>query len=531
MLFFFGKIDIAYSQQIGLFSHYFYKPLFYNPAFTGYKDETDAMLISRSQWAEFKNPPQLTVFTIDGNLFKKKVCLGLGFSSDRKGITNRISGTLYYAYRLILNDDTRILFGLSFGVLDHTIDFSKAQAESSIDPTLFNYSLHKTSFDGSAGIAFISKGLELGLSVPQILGNKLNYVDTSNLRANYTQARHFMTSVKYKIFINKEKEISIAPQGLVRFLPQAPFQFDGNINIDWKDKFWIGTTYKSNYAIAANVGFCIHKQFYLGYSYDFITGFIGKYSGISHEIMINFKFIKKNSQEDVVIAKSANEDKIDNLKNQLEENQNKIKVLNGKIKKSTTKELVNIEKGEVEEGEEEEEEGEEEKGLTETEVNPKQQTDENKIKVLNEKIKKSTTKELVNIEKGEGEEGEEKEEKGLTETEVNPKQQTDELKPGIPDEDGVFVIKKSDFKDSKNRIPDKGFYVIVGIFFYRDFAAEEVKKFVKRGFTNTNWLFSESKKNNYIYTQKVENKEAALQKVKEVNSSGAKNAWVLKLID
>ena len=169
--------------------------------------------------------------------------------------------------------------------------------------------------------------------------------------------------------------------------------------------------------------------------------------------------------------------------------------------------------------------------MTETEVNPKQQTDENKIKVLNEKIKKSTTKELVNIEKGEGEEGEEKEEKGLTETEVNPKQQTDELKPGIPDEDGVFVIKKSDFKDSKNRIPDKGFYVIVGIFFYRDFAAEEVKKFVKRGFTNTNWLFSESKKNNYIYTQKVENKEAALQKVKEVNSSGAKNAWVLKLID
>ena len=478
MLFFFGKIDIAYSQQIGLFSHYFYKPLFYNPAFTGYKDETDAMLISRSQWAEFKNPPQLTVFTIDGNLFKKKVCLGLGFSSDRKGITNRISGTLYYAYRLILNDDTRILFGLSFGVLDHTIDFSKAQAESSIDPTLFNYSLHKTSFDGSAGIAFISKGLELGLSVPQILGNKLNYVDTSNLRANYTQARHFMTSVKYKIFINKEKEISIAPQGLVRFLPQAPFQFDGNINIDWKDKFWIGTTYKSNYAIAANVGFCIHKQFYLGYSYDFITGSIGKYSGISHEIMINFKFIKKNSQEDAVIAKSANEDKIDDLKNQLEENQNKIKVLNEKIKKTTTKELVNIEKGE-----------------------------------------------------GEVEEGEEEGEKGLTETEVNPKQQTDELKPGIPDGEGVFVIKKSDFKDSKNRIPDKGFYVIVGIFFYRDFAAEEVKKFVKRGFTNTNWLFSESKKNNYIYTQKVENKEAALQKVKEVNSSGAKNAWVLKLID
>lgn len=478
MLFFFGKIDIAYSQQIGLFSHYFYKPLFYNPAFTGYKDETDAMLISRSQWAEFKNPPQLTVFTIDGNLFKKKVCLGLGFSSDRKGITNRISGTLYYAYRLILNDDTRILFGLSFGVLDHTIDFSKAQAESSIDPTLFNYSLHKTSFDGSAGIAFISKGLELGLSVPQILGNKLNYVDTSNLRANYTQARHFMTSVKYKIFINKEKEISIAPQGLVRFLPQAPFQFDGNINIDWKDKFWIGTTFKSNYAIAANVGFCIHKQFYLGYSYDFITGFIGKYSGISHEIMINFKFIKKNSQEDAVIAKSANEDKIDDLKNQLEENQNKIKVLNEKIKKTTTKELVNIEKGE-----------------------------------------------------GEVEEGEEEGEKGLTETEVNPKQQTDELKPGIPDGEGVFVIKKSDFKDSKNRIPDKGFYVIVGIFFYRDFAAEEVKKFVKRGFTNTNWLFSESKKNNYIYTQKVENKEAALQKVKEVNSSGAKNAWVLKLID
>ena len=282
--------NFANAQQIGMYSHYFYKPMVYNPAFSADGDASNAMLISRAQWTGFKENPKLTIFTLDGSLIAKKAGLGLILLSDKKGISTRTGGSLSYSYRIKINEDMHMLFGISAGIIDQTLNFSKAVVENNADQTLFSDAQHKTSFDGNAGLVFVWKELEFGAAIPQIIGNKVNYVDNTNVREYYTQVRHYMTSLKYHYIISKEKGISIAPQALIRFVPNTPFQFDGTVNLDWKGKFWIGTTYKSGYAVAANVGLCVYKQLYLGYSYDFIIGNIGKYSGMSHEIMINYKF-------------------------------------------------------------------------------------------------------------------------------------------------------------------------------------------------------------------------------------------------
>lgn len=333
--------SLANAQQIGMYSHYFYNPMVYNPAFAGSGNVINTMLLSHSQWAGFKGAPKLTIFTLDGNLVAKKVGTGLTLINDRKGISNRTGGNLSYSYRLTINDDAHLRFGWSFGIINHTLDFSDALVENTLDPVLFTDIQRKTTFDGNAGMAVVWKDLELGAAVPQIIGNKINYVDNDNVRLYYTQARHIMASLKYKFFIVKDKGISIAPQGLIRFVPNTPFQYDGNINLDWKDKFWIGATYKSDYAIAANVGFCLYKRLYLGYSYDIIIGNIGNYSGISHEIMINFKFNEHQKQETIADSASQNktissenadyEELIAKMQAQVDETEKKIKELDAKI--------------------------------------------------------------------------------------------------------------------------------------------------------------------------------------------------------
>ncbi len=335
----------ANAQQLGMYSHYFYNPMVYNPAFTGSGDVVNVMLINHSQWVDFKGAPKLTVLTLDGRLFDKKTGLGINLITDRKGITNRTGGNLSYSHLLIINDEMHLLLGMSFGIVNQTIDFSKALTTNTSDPILFTDSQRKTTFDGNAGLAFVWKQLEFGAAIPQLLGNKINYVDNSNIRVYYTQTRHYMLSLKYKFFIAKEKGISIAPQGLVRFVPNTPFQFDSNINLDWKDKCWIGATYKSNYAVAANVGFCLYKQLYLGYSYDFIVGNIGKYSGMSQEIMINFKFdehkktevaVKTITKEKEAVAKNKDyEDLMESLQVQVNESDKKIKELDAKIQRQS----------------------------------------------------------------------------------------------------------------------------------------------------------------------------------------------------
>ena len=333
---------IANAQQLGMYSHYFYNPMVYNPAFTGTNEAVNVMLINRTQWVDFKGAPKLTLFTLDGSLIPKKTGLGLSLITDRKGITNRTGGNLSYSYRLNANGDLHILLGLSFGIFNQTIDFSKALIQNTVDPVLFTDIQRKTTFDGNAGMAVVWKELEFGAAVPQLLGNKINYVDNINIRSYYTQTRHYMLSLKYKFLIAKEKNISIAPLALVRFIPNTPFQFDGNINLDWKDKCWIGVTYKSNYAVAANVGFCLYKQLYLGYSYDFIIGTLGKYSGMSQEIMINFKINQRKKPEAVVETKQKDinvaaenkdyEELMQVLQEQVNESDKKIKELDAKMK-------------------------------------------------------------------------------------------------------------------------------------------------------------------------------------------------------
>ena len=282
----------------------------YNPAYTGTDDAPNAMFINHTQWAGFKGAPHYNILTFDGNLKNKNAGLGVIIVSDRKGVTSRIGGNLNYSYKLVFNTKTHLLFGISAGVINQTIDFSNAVTETSNDPSLFANTQQKTTFDANAGLAFVWDKFEFGFSIPQLANNKFTYISNTDLRTYYTQTRHYMSTIKYKFIVSKEKKISITPLVLVRYIPQTPFQFDANVNLDWKNKFWIGATYKSNYAIGAVAGVTLYKRLSIGYSYDFITGNIGKYSGLSHEIMLNFKFIKKKKEtiDSSMIAQSEDDD-------------------------------------------------------------------------------------------------------------------------------------------------------------------------------------------------------------------------------
>jgi type IX secretion system PorP/SprF family membrane protein len=503
-----------------MISHDFYKPMVYNPAFTGY-DDLNAMIISRSQWTDFRGAPQLNLVTLDGNLLNKKVGLGLSFISDRKGITNRIGGSVNYSYRLNFNEETHILFGVSVGVIDQSIDYSKALVEDSSDPFLFSGVERKTALDANAGLAFIWKELELGFAVPQLAANKINYVDNTNVRAYYTQARHYMGSLKYKIFISKEKGISVSPEGLVRFVPNTPFQYDATLLFDWQDKFWIGGTYKANYAVALNAGICLHKQLYVGYSYDFITGGIGKYSGMCHEIMVNFKFGKSKKDDDelkeTLSKMSAKNDstarRLDSLQTELGLNQSKMKEDQQKIKENQDK--IN-------------------------ELNNKLEQQAKTIQQINNNVLSQSTPVQQNSGAVTDQNKNQPESSGNQNNQQIPaKSNENQNSVAVASnankmlDAGVWVVsnKTKDFRDANDRAPQIGYYVIAGTFFYKDFAQNEVARLKSVGYKSSNFFYFEPKQFNYVYISKEKTKEAALKKANEVKAAGIKDAWIQMLIE
>jgi type IX secretion system PorP/SprF family membrane protein len=232
--------------------------------------------------------------------------LGLNIMSDKRGVSNRFVANVSYSYRVKLSNNAYILFGVSLGVVNQTFDFSNIIVETNTDPNLYLGSQKKASYDGNAGLAFVWKFLELGLSVPQIAGNKIKFNIDSSKKNIYTQERQYVSFAKCKFYLDKGKLFSIIPQTIIRISSNSPIQFDGTINIDWQDKFWVGATYKNNYALAAIAGFCVKKHLYVGYSYDFIIGNLSSYAGTSHEIMLNYKF-GKNKRE---VFNSENKKKI-----------------------------------------------------------------------------------------------------------------------------------------------------------------------------------------------------------------------------
>ncbi|MES2516254.1 MAG: type IX secretion system membrane protein PorP/SprF [Bacteroidota bacterium] len=299
LLFMFAGMSL-HAQQIVLFNHYFYKPMVYNPAFTGIDKAPNIMLVNHTQWTGFKGGPQYNILTFDGTLINKNTGLGITIVSDKKGINSRTGATILYAYNIRFKDKIFLRLGLGAGAVNQSIDYSKALIENPNDPSLFSNTQSKTTFDANVGLAFICKGLEFGLAVPQIANNKINYVSSNDSRTFYTQSRHYLSSLKYNFLVSKTKDVSLAPQVLVRYLPNAPIQYDANLKLDLQKKFWIGATYKNDYAVGINLGVLLFKKLGIGYSYDYILGNLNKYGGLTHEIMLSFKFIKKEKTQEQI---------------------------------------------------------------------------------------------------------------------------------------------------------------------------------------------------------------------------------------
>ncbi len=522
------------AQQVGMYNHYFYKPLFYNPAFAGNGQATEAMMINRSQWSGFNGAPQLNVFMVDGIIKEKKAGLGLILVSDKRGINKRNGGNLSYSYRANFNEETYLLLGLSAGLVNQTIDYSRVVSENFNDPTLFTGQQQKTSVDGNTGFAFVWKGLEVAASVPQLLGNKINYVDnTSGVRASYTQARHYMGSLKYKFMISEDKGISVAPQALVRIVPGTPLQYDGNVNLDWKDKFWIGASYKSNYAASVNAGVCLYKQLNIGYSYEFIMGNVSKYSGMSHELMVSYRFGKKKTSDEpdtAYIAQQAKNElyqhKLDSMHTELSENQQKINENQQKVKDLTAKlEQMKIQQQQLKDQQVAMQSSNANNSaiINQTNTNLQNSTNQNTSNSSSNNTTQNNTTANTNNQVNNTPTNNNGAYNNSNQNAVVVNGNTNKVMDG-----NVWVVTSpvAGFKNAANATQKTGYYVVVGTFVYQDFAEAEVKRFKNKGFSSTGWMFSGAHQYNYVYIKKANSKEEAMKSVKDAKSAGINDAWI-----
>lgn len=293
-----------FAQQVIFSSQYYLNRFVINPAFTGNSDLSNAFLSHRSQWIKVKGAPQYSCFTIDAPVKEKGVGVGLKLYSYTTDILSQVGAFASYSYKIQLSETSDLRFGLSMGMLNNNIDFGAAVMRDKADPFFLNQQQNKTVFSADLGLAFTTKKLELGLAIPQMLGNSVVYGTDKGYIRQFQLDRHFQGTLKYEFTISQEKNISAYPLIMLRAVKGAPIQFDINAVVDLKSIGWLGVTYHSNYAVAISGG-VRYKSFSLGYSYDLGMSPIKAYTGSSTEFLLSYTFIKKIVEEEKDLTKDV----------------------------------------------------------------------------------------------------------------------------------------------------------------------------------------------------------------------------------
>lgn len=304
------------AQQRPQYTQYIFNNYLLNPALSGIENYTDVKFGYRSQWAGIKNAPK-TVFATanfnlgddylwknplslaedDGNPMSKNYMqnytaspahhgVGATLVSDHTGPISRLDANLTYAYHMKLGDRLNLSTGIAAGISRININLADLQFEDPNDPAINNAIVSQVKPDLSIGVWLYGASFFVGASMQQILPQNLSFTGNSA----YDQGKergHFFITTGYRFFV--EEDISAVPSVMFKYVANAPVSLDVNCKFAFKEKFWIGGSYRKDDSFSALAGVNINKLVNVTYSYDFTTSELNKVSNGSHEIVLGLQ--------------------------------------------------------------------------------------------------------------------------------------------------------------------------------------------------------------------------------------------------
>lgn len=268
-----------FGQHSTLTSNYLLNIFSINPAYAGQRRATDLTIFYRKQWLGASGTPQTASIMGSMEIKPKNLSIGLQLDNDNIGFTTTTNIKMAFSYRIKIDKQRKIAFGIMPGYRRMFYDYRKLKTTTSGDATFDVNTPTINSFISSAGIFYYSKKMYVGFSSPEILNlNGNNPSIELNLIAGY--------------IIKLNKQVVLKPSLLLRELKNSPMQVDLNLTAYFNEDLGIGLAYRNRDALVAYFDWVIDKKFKVGYAYDYSIGTIRKYNSGSHEIMLNYFFGK-----------------------------------------------------------------------------------------------------------------------------------------------------------------------------------------------------------------------------------------------
>jgi type IX secretion system PorP/SprF family membrane protein len=285
------------GQYDHLFSQFMFNEVFINPGYAGSKEALSVTGLHRQQWMNFPGRPVTTTFSMHGPFFGNKMGLGINFLNEKIGKLNRNLAYLTYAYRIKTDKKGTLGLGLNIGIHNQINKLSELKSNDAGDIQITQNTPSLISPNTGFGLFYNTEKFYTGVSVPRIIDDSYMFDDNSNIQQKISfnfEKLHYYYVLGYVFTLNPD--LYLKPQGMVKFVQNAPLQYDVNVSMLIKKLIWFGLSYRSNAAAVGMLGVQATPQLFFGYSYDYGLNEIQRYSQGSHEIVLNYLFSYKQKK-------------------------------------------------------------------------------------------------------------------------------------------------------------------------------------------------------------------------------------------
>ncbi len=286
----------AIAQQDAMFTHYMFNTLSVNPAYAGSRDALTITGLHRSQWVGFDGAPTTQTITLHTPIFNKNMGVGLSVINDKIGPTNTTAFYGDYAYKLKIDEKSKLGLGLSVGLNIRQNNLINLSTDEAGDQSFAANQESDLLPNFGFGAYYYSDRYYVGASIPKLLENDYKSNEISGGLNLASEKRHYFLIAGTVFDINKD--LKLKPTTLIKLTNGAPAQADITATFIVRDFVWGGVMYRTGDALGVLLGAYVNNQLTIGYSYDWSYGNRTiKYNAGSHELMLIYDLIYKNKEK------------------------------------------------------------------------------------------------------------------------------------------------------------------------------------------------------------------------------------------